>query len=103
MTTLVMPQVEPLGVSALKPLHPFAEVSSGGLKEEMDVVVHQAIRKPIPSELVARIVQEREVRPTVGIVGEEISTINPSRPDVVQPTVQDGSGLPRHTVYNPGS
>src|SRR5215210_6377073 len=98
-----MPQVEPLGESALQPLHSLTQVPARGFKEEVDVIGHQAVSKADPAELVAGVVQDREVRPSVTVVGEEVPAIDPSRPNVVEPAVKNGSRLPGHVDKNPGS
>jgi hypothetical protein len=89
--------IELTRVRAVQPLHPGAQVRLRRLEQEMEVVVHQAVREAAPALPEDDLPEQRQVRAPVIVIGEDRGAVVATGVDVV-----DGSSLlltrsPRHT------
>src|SRR4029079_17099925 len=68
MAGVIVSVVEDPRVRAVEPLHPYAEVRLGRHDDQVNMVVHQAIRKASPRTVADGSTEDSQVRPPIVIV-----------------------------------
>lgn len=94
-------RVERLRVVTVAALHPPPEVRLRRLDEQVDVVVHEAVREQQPSTLVDLAHQQPEVQPAIVVADEQWLAVVPARIHVVHCTGLFFTWPPRHTSKRP--
>ena len=82
MTAEPMMNIELLGVLTEELLHPFRKVLLRGLDQQVDVIVHQAVRVTDPAEAADDRVEQPEEALAVGVTEEDLLVSVASRRDV---------------------
>ena len=100
MTAAPVSRVELLSEAAVQPLHAGREVGKRRLDEQMQVIVHQAVREETPLPVRHHAGQHREVRHTVGIVQVDPLPAVATRVHVVDTTRQLNTRLPGHASHS---
>ena len=83
MAAAVVANVESLCVSAVEELDARTEIGLGSLDQQMDVVVHQAIREAAPTLPDDNLGQDLQIEMSVGHVAKHDSTVVAARVGVV--------------------
>jgi hypothetical protein len=96
MTNSTVPLIEGLRIHAVQPLHADRQAGMRCLEQQMNVIVHQAVRETAPSSFLDREPEQAQVRPAIGIVEIHRLLGIPTRIDVVDPTLDLFAGSPRH-------
>ena len=96
MANPTVPLIEGLCIHAVQPLHADRQAGMRRLEQQMNVVVHQAVRETAPPSFLDREPKQAQVRPAVDIVEIDRLLGIPTRIDVVDPTLDLFSGSPRH-------
>jgi hypothetical protein len=92
--------IELARVRAVQPLHPGAQVRLRRLDQEMEVVVHNAVREtppPLPEDDLA---EQRQVRAPVIVIGEDPGAVVATGIHVVHSSSLFLTRSPRHTSHS---
>ena len=74
-----MAAIEPTGVRAQQPMHPFAQIGVGRFDDQMKMVAQQAIRMHLPISLLTRLSQRfEEVLPIHVVEVNVIPAVSPA-------------------------
>ena len=96
MANFAIAAVEILGVRLLQPLHEFAEGGRSALKEQVDVIRHQAVGVDSEAELGAVVLQAVEVSFVVVVATKRFSSLIAAHDNVVKQTGRKDSGTAGH-------
>jgi hypothetical protein len=84
MAATAMRPVEPIGVCAIQPVHPFREVRFWRLQDEVKVVRHQNPRRDRPAEAPNGHAEEEQKRLPIAIPAEDRPAFIAAGGDVVK-------------------
>jgi hypothetical protein len=88
--------IEEQRVLAMQPAHADAHIGLRRLDDQVDVVVHQAVREHTPPLETHDTSEEAEVQPAIAVVGVDVPLVVPSGEHMVDRARFLGSLLPWH-------